>query len=213
MNCPKKLVSIKECYMQHCCCGSLHLLLGSLGYKYIYLHGLMTMQHAIPCIMMMVVVVRVVQGLSMDTSRSMLIMLHGISHRRNHAPLSLFCIHIGIHAKLFGNKFLEGSRIPSVLDVILTPRAVEDLDADLDPSFAELLVSPPQAQIILSREGQVVDRRVEIIDPSITDLFSRATGKLGCEVGPLSERRVGLRACLTIARAIRASATTGEDDP
>lgn len=53
-----------------------------------------------------------------------------------------------IRSKLVRNKLFEGSAVPSILDVILRSRRVEELGTDLNPSLAELLVSFPQEQIL-----------------------------------------------------------------
>jgi len=80
------------------------------------------------------------------------------------------------------------------------------LDADFDPSFAEFFVSAPETQIVFTTERKVVDGRIEVIHPSIPNLFSSPPGELGCEVGPLGEGRT-----LVAFSTTREASATGED--
>jgi hypothetical protein len=82
------------------------------------------------------------------------------------------------------NELLERCAVPAILDVIFRSAGVEELGGNLDPPLAKLFVAIPKKQVVFSGEGQMVDFRIEMIDPSITNLFSNATRKSLGKVGP-----------------------------
>ncbi len=105
--------------------------------------------------------------------------------------LSLLGIKISVSSKLLRDELFERGAVPPVLDVILAPRRVKYLDANLNPSLPEIFVPPPQLQIVLTAEGEVVDRGIQIIHPAIAYLLPCSSWQLGGQIRPLRERRNG----------------------
>ena len=103
--------------------------------------------------------------------------------------LSLLSIEISVNSKLLRDKLFEGDAPPPVLDVILTPRRVKYLDANLHPSRPEIFVSPPQFQVVISAEGVVVDCGIQIMHPALAYLTSGSSWQLVGQIRPLRESR------------------------
>lgn len=141
------------------------------------------------------------------TLRRRVRMLDAAPHASDHATLRLFGVDVGIHSEFLGDELFECCGIPSILDVILASCGVKYLYADFDPSFAEFFVSAPETQIVFATERKVVNGRIQVVDPSIPNLFSGPPRKLRCEVGPLGEGRTSLVSFSTT----REASATGED--
>ena len=103
--------------------------------------------------------------------------------------LSQLSIIISLDSELFRDELFERCAVPPVLDVILAPRRLEYLDTDFHPSLAELLMPLPQSKIVIATEGEVVNRRIQIIHPPIAYLLPGSSRQLGGQVRPLGERR------------------------
>mmetsp|Transcript_24115 Transcript_24115/g.46124 ORF Transcript_24115/g.46124 Transcript_24115/m.46124 type:complete len:570 (-) Transcript_24115:848-2557(-) len=94
---------------------------------------------------------------------------------------------IGLRSKFLCDEFLEGGRIPSILDVVLGSRALKVLRADFDPSFAEDAVAFPQEKIILPTKWQMINRRIQMIHPPIPHLLPNPPRKLLRQITPPRE--------------------------
>jgi len=140
-------------------------------------------------------------------------MLHPAPDARDHPSLRLLRIHVRVHPELLRDELFERRAVPPILDVVLAAGGVEYLDGDLDPSLSEVLVPAPETQVVLAGEGEVVDGRVQVVDPSIAYLLAGATRELGGEVGPLGEGRVLIAvASVAVHAAASAAAIAGEND-
>lgn len=103
------------------------------------------------------------------------------------AAAALALTRVRFDPKLVCDELLETCRVPAVFDVVLAPGRVKVLGSDLNPPLTKLFVALPKGQVVLAGEREMVDVRVEVVDPPVPDLLPNTARQALSQIRPASE--------------------------